>query len=118
MHALDLQQTPFVIKTGGKAPDSSICINDSMARNDDGHRVAAVRPAYGAEGFGRTDALGEFRIADDSAIGDAEQTVPDLLLERSALEVERQVELPEVTTEIRCELVSCFFEERIGVGTR
>jgi hypothetical protein len=86
----------------------------AVAGDDDRDRVAAVRGAHlarsapgldlGAE-QGRIDPRRELAVADRRSVGNLKELAPDLLLQGSAMKVDREVEIAALADAARAELV-------------
>src|SRR5688572_11213886 len=85
----------------GKAP---VRTDDSVAGNDDGYRVGAIRGAYSAHGGCRTDRARDISIRRGRAGGDGSQRLPDALLKGGAVKLDRQgVQRSQISCEVRFE---------------
>jgi len=63
-----------------------------MAGDGEGERVGGAGSGNGADGFGPTNALGDFGVAGGLAQGDFGERAPDTLLEGGAADVEGEIE--------------------------
>ena len=63
-----------------------------MARDRHRQTVGAAGLCHGPDGFGRADPLGDLGIAGGAADRDFPQGLPDPLLKRGALHIQRQVQ--------------------------
>ena len=79
----------FGFEAAGEASEGAGGTNDAVAGHDDGNRIAAVGGADGADGGGMVDLLGDLTIGTGLAEGDGAESIPDFVLERRAVRVER-----------------------------
>ena len=87
--------------------------DDAVAGDDDGDGVAAVGGADGAHGLGVVDGVGDGLVAGGVAVADAEKLLPDLALERGAVQGQGQIEAAQVTGEIGGQLALHFLQQRM-----
>src|SRR6185295_19576740 len=83
-----------------------------MARDHDGDRGAADDGRDGAHDVEPADGFGELRVADRRAVGDLQQALPDRHLERTAGDVELELERSPFAVEVLLELLGGRLEQR------
>ena len=84
-----------------------------MAGDDDRNRIAAIGGADRAHRGRRADLPGHIAIAAGLAIGNGQQSLPDLLLEAGAGEDIAHLESPPLTLEILAELTPGLDQHRM-----
>ena len=91
---------------------------DPVARHDDRDGVLSVGLPDGARPLGSPDPTRQHAVADRLAVGDARQLRPDLLLERGAVELHRDVEFGPLPGEVFLELRRRVLEHRRRIVPR
>lgn len=86
-----------------------------MTWDDDGDGVTTVGGADSTAGLAVADLVGDMAIADGRTKGDAPQSLPDLLLERSAFGSEGQRELLALSGKVFLELLTGLAVDAIGL---
>ena len=86
------------------AGEFAVAADNAVAGDDDADAVVSVRLRHGAHGFRIADCLRLLGIRAGLAVGDGDERVPDLFLERRARDDERYVEFFSPTVEIFLEL--------------
>src|SRR5215475_5937290 len=101
---LEPEQITLAIEAAAVPDEAARRADDTVARNDDGDRVATVGEADGP-GRARLPDLGsELSVRDGLAVGDIGQCRPDTSLKRCAMQPDGKVEVGQPTGEIGPEL--------------
>ena len=74
--AFEAEQLLLHFQSSAIAAKRAIRGDNSMAGNDDRHRIGAVGRTHRAKSFGRPDSPSELRISADLAVTDLQQGVP------------------------------------------
>jgi hypothetical protein len=102
--ALEVEQVLLAFQAAAVAGEVTRGSDDAVAGHDDADRVASVGQADRPGGAGASDPLGELAVGPCFAVRDLPQSGPHDALKRGADEIERQVELGALPTEILIQL--------------
>lgn len=115
--AFELQQVDFLVDAAGVSCQAAAFADDAVAGDDEGDLVVADGTSDGMSGHvGEAalggDFLGDFAIRRCLSVGDLEQDLPDVFLERRADHVERRQEVGLFAREIIIEPFSRLLDGR------
>ena len=103
--ALVVKKQSFAVKPSAVADKRPVRPYDTVARDDDRNRVAAVGQSDRPAGAAAADLPGELRVAPGFPVRDLAQRSPDPALELGTGKVQVHVELRELTGEVGGQLV-------------
>ena len=84
-----------------------------MTRDHDSYRIRAIGGSYRADGLRCANCNGNLGVTARFSVRYGGEFVPDALLKCSSLQVKRQVEAPQIASEVGAQLASGFGNERI-----
>src|SRR5205823_4168406 len=85
----------------------------AVARDDDRDRILPVRRSDSPRRRWVPDRSGNLGVTAGFSVRNSQQLFPHAALKRGAPEVQREIELPQLSIEIGCELSSRFCKQRI-----
>src|SRR5580658_2149284 len=108
--AFQRQQLFFDWQAAAEAGQIAVAANDAMARDNNRNRIRTVRKSHRAGRRRIADSLRQLPVADGFSVRNFLQVAPDQKLKVGAVESERQIEVFELSVEIRIELANHFLE--------
>jgi hypothetical protein len=101
---LVVEQPRLAVEATAVAGQRAVRADDAVAWDDDGYRVAVVRPTDGARGSGLPDRMRDVAVAGRHPGWNVAQRPPDLELKWGAVRRQRQVEVDAGSGEVLTEL--------------
>ncbi len=102
------QEKFFRLHSGGIAGERAVMTDNTVARNNNGKRIASVRRADGAEAAGHPDSPRELFVGDGCSIRDAQQLLPYPQLKGSSYLINRGGKFCELAVKIPVQLIDGF----------
>jgi hypothetical protein len=100
------EQAGFEFESTGIAGQGTVLADDTMAWDDDRHRVLMVRRPDGPRRPWPSEATRNLPVRRGLPVGNLEKDIPDGSLKRCAVEVEPKMKLPTRTSEVLTELMN------------